>query len=152
MTAAAETLSDRIRQVRGAQSQAEFASRLAVHKETLGKYERNQRPPDTDFLALVAAEYGVDLNWLVTGQARVTANDQVQGSQADLGEALLGVVLDEVAGVLEAQKLRPTPAEQARLTKAVYKVVRRRMAEDGQVEPSRHYTRNVVVDLLSVIG
>lgn len=67
----AETLGSRIRQVRGDVSQDEFASRLAVHKETLGKYERDKRVPDADFLAQLRDHLGISIDWLVTGQGEM---------------------------------------------------------------------------------
>lgn len=37
-------------------------------KETYGNYERGDRVPDSEFLALLREKTGVDLNWLATGK------------------------------------------------------------------------------------
>jgi len=65
----AETIGHRIKAVRGAISQDEFARRLSVHKETLGNYERNKRQPDAAFLIALRKEFGVSADWLLTGEA-----------------------------------------------------------------------------------
>ena len=63
------TLGKRIRDIRGTQSQEEFALKLAVHKNTLASYERDQRQPDSEFLVKVLSLYP-DINpaWLLLGK------------------------------------------------------------------------------------
>lgn len=57
----------RLREVRGELSQAAFADKAGVHKNTLGGYERGERSPDAEFLrALVMLGYNV--NWVLTGE------------------------------------------------------------------------------------
>jgi len=68
MTDLAETIGDRIRRVRGELSQDAFAAKLDVAKDTVGKYERNQNVPGGDVLARIREKFGVDINWLLTGQ------------------------------------------------------------------------------------
>ncbi|GAB4186023.1 MAG: hypothetical protein Tsb002_10140 [Wenzhouxiangellaceae bacterium] len=62
----AAALGKRLILVRGANSQAEFAIRMGVHKNTLARYESGERVPDTHFLNRLAAE-GVNVHWLITG-------------------------------------------------------------------------------------
>ena len=64
----AETTGDRIRRVRGALSQIEFAGRMGADKNTVGRYERGERTPDGDFLVRIRTEFGTDLTWLLTGE------------------------------------------------------------------------------------
>lgn len=64
----AESVGDRLRKVRGTIPQPMFAARLGVDKNTIGRYERGERHPDTSFLHALAAEFGVALDWLVTGE------------------------------------------------------------------------------------
>ena len=63
----AETIGDRIKQLRGHTSQAEYATHLGVHKNTLANYERNERLPDAEFLSRLRDRFDADINWLLTG-------------------------------------------------------------------------------------
>ena len=64
----AETIGDRIRRIRGDLSQVEFAARLRVDKNTVGRYERGERTPDGDFLVGVQLVFGASIDWLLTGK------------------------------------------------------------------------------------
>ena len=57
----------RLIQIRGEKSQAQFAPKLGVHKNTLGHYERGARELGADALrSLVYA--GWNANWVLTGE------------------------------------------------------------------------------------
>jgi transcriptional regulator with XRE-family HTH domain len=71
----AETTGDRIRLLRGGLSQAEFASKLGVHKEVVGKYERGLNVPGGEALAHMREVLGVDINWLLTGEGQMRPGD-----------------------------------------------------------------------------
>lgn len=59
-------LGKRLAEIRGRRSQVEFANLLAVHKNTLARYETGERMPDTVFLSALAV-LGVNIHWLITG-------------------------------------------------------------------------------------
>ncbi|MGF2735365.1 XRE family transcriptional regulator [Marinobacter sp. DUT-1] len=61
-----EGIGGRIAHIRGSMSQAAFAEKLGVHKNSLGNYERENRTPDAGFLAKLIAN-GYDSNWILTG-------------------------------------------------------------------------------------
>lgn len=61
-----EGIGSRLALIRGSMSQAAFAEKLGVHKNSLGNYERENRTPDAGFLAKLIAN-GYDCNWLLTG-------------------------------------------------------------------------------------
>lgn len=63
----AAALGDRIRKVRGSMSREELASRLGLHVNTLGKFERGVSVPDAYALIRLAAELHVSADWLLTG-------------------------------------------------------------------------------------
>jgi transcriptional regulator with XRE-family HTH domain len=48
-------------------SQAEFARRIGIHRQTQINYESEERKPDTDYLA-AAAKAGIDLGYVLTGE------------------------------------------------------------------------------------
>ncbi len=60
-------ISERIKQIRGKLSQDEFAQRVKVHKSSLGRYERGESTPDSDFLSSVCSEFGISPQWLLLG-------------------------------------------------------------------------------------
>jgi len=61
------TLPKRILAIRGGLSQSEFALKLGVAQNTLGRYERGERTPDADFLTAMVDQLGVSAEWLLRG-------------------------------------------------------------------------------------
>lgn len=57
----------RISQVRGRLTQAEFAQSLGVHKNTLIRYEKEERLPDSALLMRICERYEVNPGWLLMG-------------------------------------------------------------------------------------
>lgn len=45
-----------------------FCLRLGISKGSLGNYERGDRVPDSSVLLAYRKEFGVDVNWIVTGE------------------------------------------------------------------------------------
>ncbi|BFR47457.1 XRE family transcriptional regulator [Nitratidesulfovibrio sp. HK-II] len=64
------TFGDRLKQLRGNETQAEFAARIGVSQRALGNYERNERTPDVDFAALVCSKTGASPAWLLLGDEK----------------------------------------------------------------------------------
>ena len=60
-------LGERLVALRGGLSQGEFAKKLGISRNTLGRYENGLRAPDADFLLLLVEEFGIDANWLLLG-------------------------------------------------------------------------------------
>jgi transcriptional regulator with XRE-family HTH domain len=63
----------RITQVRSRVTQGKFADSLGIHKNTLIRYEKEERLPDSELLTRIYEVYGVDPTWLLTGESRSTA-------------------------------------------------------------------------------
>lgn len=59
----------RLAGVRGRESQAAFAARLGVHKNTLGKYERGEREIGAEAL-LALVRMGWNANWVLAGEGQ----------------------------------------------------------------------------------
>lgn len=64
----AESVADRLKEVRGNMRQPAFAAQLGVDKNTVGRYERGERQPEFSYLQALAREFGVNLHWLATGE------------------------------------------------------------------------------------
>jgi transcriptional regulator with XRE-family HTH domain len=54
----------RLRELRGEQSQADFATRTGINHTSYGLYERGARSPDLDFLIRLHKATGASLDWL----------------------------------------------------------------------------------------
>lgn len=60
-------IGERIELVRGKKSREVFAAELGVHAQTLARYEKGERLPDSAFLEGLSKRYSVDPGWLLTG-------------------------------------------------------------------------------------
>jgi transcriptional regulator with XRE-family HTH domain len=61
-------LASRMKTVRGDLPQKAFANRLAVHVNTVQRWEAGTRLPCADDLAKIQQEFGININWLLTGE------------------------------------------------------------------------------------
>ena len=62
------TLGSRIRYVRGALRQDEFAKRLGATRNTVSLWECNVAMPGVDLLLRMYEEFNVNLNWLLSSK------------------------------------------------------------------------------------
>lgn len=51
-----------------------FAQSLGISKNTLAYYERGERTPDADVLERYRLIFGIDINWLLTGEGNMFTN------------------------------------------------------------------------------
>ena len=58
----------RIRALRGAATQGEFAQRLGVNRKTIERWEAGERLPDGQSLLALMTVCGADVNYILTGQ------------------------------------------------------------------------------------
>jgi transcriptional regulator with XRE-family HTH domain len=63
-----QCIGTRIAQVRYPLSQSKFADSLGIHKNTLIRYENEERLPDSSLLLRICKQYDVDPTWLLTGE------------------------------------------------------------------------------------
>ncbi len=49
-------------------SQEAFASKLGVSRQSVSKWEADKAFPEVDKLAVIAREFGVSCDWLITGE------------------------------------------------------------------------------------
>lgn len=62
------TLHERLRILRGGQSQQALAARLGMAQTTLGRYERGESMPDLAFIQAVCLKLNINAGWLVLGE------------------------------------------------------------------------------------
>ena len=58
-------------------SQAELAHRLHISPSTVGMYEQGRREPSIDTLVALSQEFGVTIDYLITGDLRTITNSEV---------------------------------------------------------------------------
>lgn len=70
-------------------TQAEFAARLGIHKNTLGRYERGESEPDFSVCASICSIFGVSPTWLLLGVGPIhNAETREQRLQPDVSITL----------------------------------------------------------------
>lgn len=83
-------ISSRLTHIRGQESQATFAKRTGIHKNTWGNYERGEREVSAEVLMRLA-ELGWNPLWVLTGQGPECIPEGVERSAvADRAQALMG--------------------------------------------------------------
>lgn len=110
-----ESVGARMRRLRGDLSQDEFASRLGVHKETVGKYERDKMLPGSDVLTRLRQDWRVDINWLLTGEG--------EGAPVPMPELDSGALAGAIAAIEELLQRRAmilAPDKKGKLVALVY--------------------------------
>ena len=121
-----DTVGGRIRLTRENLSQAEFSSRLDVHEQTLGKYERNKRLPDAEFLTRLRDQFGVSIDWLLTGRgtmrpgetepmAVAPAVQETPGNSEAVDEELMALLVDGIMAVYKDVNVGLPPRDLGRL-------------------------------------
>ncbi len=76
-------IAERIRCVRGELSQDEFAKRLDVHKNSLGRYERRASIPDVEFAEKICIIFGVNPEWLLLGKGSMRGEENTPTSSRE---------------------------------------------------------------------
>lgn len=64
------TIGQRLREVRGGMSQAEFAQILNMSQSSIANYETGKRVPDASLILDLMSAFGVDPVWLISGESQ----------------------------------------------------------------------------------
>lgn len=66
-----KTIGDRIREVRTGMGliRDDFAELMGISRNTLARYETDERKPDADFIIKFCEEYDVSADWLLLGRS-----------------------------------------------------------------------------------
>jgi len=70
------TLGERIRFLRGKDTQEAFAVKLGVSKGALGGYERNENSPGADVILKICSATDISVEWLMTGNGPMRSEDE----------------------------------------------------------------------------
>lgn len=74
------TIGERIRKLRGALSQEEFARRINASKTAVGAYERDSSKPGADAILSICAQFDVEPKWLLAGEGPMRGDDPIEGN------------------------------------------------------------------------
>ncbi len=118
MPSPAETIGDRIRQIRGSLSQVEFAAILKADKNTIGRYERDERQPDGNFLLRLYSSFQISIDWLLTGNGPMRTEGCVQPALMD--EDLMVQIGDGISNIYRDENTSIAPSQLIRLASRIY--------------------------------
>ena len=63
-----KNIGERIKYIRDALTQPEFGKKLGVGRNNVYAWETNKNTPSAETLLLIYKEYGVNINWLLSGE------------------------------------------------------------------------------------
>jgi transcriptional regulator with XRE-family HTH domain len=75
-------IGDRIRQIRGRRSRAEFAEELGIHPQTLYMYEKGKRVVDVELVRDLCDKFQVSVEWLIFGDRELQSLRESPGPEA----------------------------------------------------------------------
>lgn len=87
-------LGNKIKEIRGKESRAEFAKRHNIHPNTLQRWENGERQPDLEFLQRIVVEYKLSPEWLLLGQGEAKIPEPYPGSPMTVGSSYYGDLID----------------------------------------------------------
>ena len=69
------TFGDRLRIIRGKQSQADFSAILGIPQVTLGNYERGRNQPRFELIEKICSLFEINVSWLLFGKGAMHLDD-----------------------------------------------------------------------------
>lgn len=68
MNTSRKAIGSRLRKIRGPLTQQEFSDKLQISRGYVSDVERGRSYPSVPFLVSLAVNFGISLNWLLTGE------------------------------------------------------------------------------------
>ncbi len=115
------TLHTRLRQIRESlgMTQEEFADALNISKPSVARYEAGSRHPGSDLLTVLLNKYGINLNWLLTGEETATLNKE---NSAPLSSSFArDKEMQELLELMEIPEIRRTVLAELDKAKQIFK-------------------------------
>jgi transcriptional regulator with XRE-family HTH domain len=99
------SIGERLKIIRGEMTQFEFAEQLSVHPNTVARYERGERSPDSEYIDGIYKRFSVNPRWLLTGkgQMRIDVKRQFYGMLDGLFGKRHVQLLDRIRQLLNEQ-------------------------------------------------
>jgi len=68
----------RLKEVRGSFSQQQFADVLEVHRNTVARYEREERVPDSEYIEQIYNKFSINPQWILTGEGQMSTSKKTE--------------------------------------------------------------------------
>lgn len=105
-------LPDRLRDLRGAMSQSDFAHKIGVKQTSYSSWERGAKDPAAQTLARIASTFGVSTDWLLgLSDLRTPVSDVAPRSHPAVGAKKFTPPDNDVLAELSALKRRVSALE-----------------------------------------
>ena len=92
-----ETIEKRIQTVRKQLklSQEELSTQIGISYRSYSSYERGDRKPSFEFLALLFEKYNINLNWLIVGQGEMFNAPKYDDVKDELKVQVLSILKEQ---------------------------------------------------------
>lgn len=118
-------------------SQAELARRIGVSRAAVSEWVRGKSEPSESTLKLIAKEFGVNENWLKTGEGEIWSKDrslekEIENLPEEKIEELL-IAVKIIRKIEKAKRIKLTPEKRLKLAELLIDVIE----EFGETNPSK---------------
>lgn len=120
-----KTLGERIRFIRGKETQAEFAERVGIAKGSIGGYENDKNSPSAEVILKICVKNDISCEWLLKGHGPMRLGDNIDTPQQNCKEVRQNISLDYTE---LAKKLNMTEEERRELALENRKLYREKEA------------------------
>jgi len=114
------TLGNRIRELRGNVSIAEFSSELEIHRNTLLNYESDKKRPNADLLVALCNKFEANADWLLLGIGEKYREDKKKQEAQQIDIAALTNAIDTIEQILQDKRKTMEPTHKAEIIAKIY--------------------------------
>ena len=123
---------ERLKELRGTESQASFAEQIGINRIQYFKYESGKNAPSIDVLTRICRVHACSADWLLGLDDKLSLREKVSGSvKAGAGGIAIGGVGNRVSGTLIASDNGHAPT----CAKCPYKKWGEKLRKQGLVIP-----------------
>lgn len=147
------TVGSRIKKVRGAMSQEDFADAVGVSKAAIGGYERDKQAPGSAVIVSICERFGIEPSWLLMGKGPMMVVEDAGSTPPDIPDGAFSGHPEGVSRIVPGSKPRVVECMDCHL--AMIPMVEARLSagsgsfENGGAEERRYAFRT---DFLSRKG
>jgi transcriptional regulator with XRE-family HTH domain len=114
------SIGDRIKEVRDNVSRDAFAPPLGVTRNSIQRYETNERKPGANFIESICKAYKINADWLIFGKGP-KYTDQLPVAEVD--QDTLIAVISSLEEALEANNKKMEPDKKAEVIAMLYEII-----------------------------
>ena len=141
------TIGQRLKSIRGSRTQAEFSRQYSIHKNTLARYERDERAPDAELL-LELANDGYDVNWILIGKGAEKIAEPA-ASYDEINWEQLEEVIKGIEMIIAHKKRTMRPDRKAELIKLLYQYYTGHSNREGLSGADRKIVMDIIESALT---